>query len=244
MTNQLERETAYLSILCISALIGSLWFFIGIYPELNRRHYPLKTCTITESTIIPRYCCQTICTGCFNAFPSTVKCKSLIETTHRYKNATMCLTDPRMCADEGSYCDNGYHCCSYDSTDNICYNSVNHHVCTLHCPQCIKTRITFSYDNHRVPFEKEFYQDRQSAEAHLAGNALGCQKRCWVNPHDSHDIYFTHGIPWWSITINAILFIPWVVLTIRILYVIVMNYYKDYIQNIEREPLLPPPYRQ
>ena len=183
-----------------------------LQPEVARLGYSWKMCHISESIIIPRYCCETICGGCHEAFPSITTCSSLISHEHKHKNASLCHIDKNYCAVEGKFCDNGYYCCTGRNDDWSCNNHVNHRVCSLHCPECYKTIVTYRYDDVFVPQERDFFKKRLSAEKFISKNVVGTKRDCWVNPNDTHDIHFTRSITWWKILVELLFSSPFFVL--------------------------------
>lgn len=223
--NMEKQSITYIAL--VFALFSTCWYMTLLKPEVARLYFPAKSCHISQSIITTRYCCETICNGCYEGFPPITNCASLITDQYKYKNASMCPIDKTFCAEEGKYCDNGYYCCDkgrqYDD-DWGCDLPVNHRVCTLHCPECYKTRITYRYDDVFVPREKDFLKNKISAELYLAQNPEGKKRDCWINPKDTHDIHFTKSLTWWKVLVGILLCIPFLSLVGLVMY----NGYEEY----------------
>src|SRR5690349_13264799 len=92
--------------------LGLAFFLLLLVPDLLTRHWLHRECLVTESVIIPQYCCTSQCSSCREVFPYSPLCTTLVERTHLEKNLSRCLIgEKKFCADEGAFCDNGYHCC-------------------------------------------------------------------------------------------------------------------------------------
>jgi hypothetical protein len=129
----------------------------------------------------------------------------------------MCLQkNVAFCADEGSYCHDGHHCCEYD-VDMYCIHYVKRQSCTMHCPFCYTTVIGISYDkiatngsteSFLIIGEKKFSGNLNAAEEYKGKFPVGCKRDCFVNPKDSHDVHYTQSYTWWKIVLVFCTILP------------------------------------
>jgi hypothetical protein len=219
----LTRERAL--VIAISLSVTILFFLAFLVSPLSHVHFLRHDCTVVESKIIPRYCCQEICNSCQEAFVNTPLCTSLIQRTHLEKNISQCLVGERkFCADEGARCQKGYHCCIsapfyYDPLDSskyyyICTRSVRNRSCHLHCPSCWTSRIIYSFEsqgsirNVTHVIEHDRKSDEKQARKDVNDSPLYSHRYCWVNPNNSQNVLISRETYWWRILIACLLATP------------------------------------
>lgn len=208
-----------------SIAVTAFFFVVLVVPDLTKLHYLKRECTVVESSISLRYCCTRECSGCLESYPHTPLCSSLIERQHLEKNLKQCMEGNKtFCADEGAFCDGGRYCCDTTPIDpfepnspTICTREVHHRSCRLHCPTCYKSHVIYSYEKWcedglcrqmRVHKDQDCKENRAKAEKLVSLQPVGTRKHCWINPKDSQDIQFTHGIKWWKYLILCLTFFP------------------------------------
>ena len=218
------NETHY-AVVGTSLSLGLVFFLILILPDLLMGHWLHRECIVTESAIVPEYCCDVKCSSCNEVFPNSPVCNTLIERTHHEKNLTRCLAgDKKACAKEGKFCDNGGYCCDWGysipgnpNSSWICYRYVNHRACRLYCPTCYTSRIAYTYEkwcsdgicrNMTVYKVNNHGRNKDSATKAIADEPLGCRKECWVNPNNSQEIRFKGGMRWWAVALVTIIWLP------------------------------------
>ena len=224
LPNLRPTEIHYVTVFA-SLVLGLAFFFVLILPDILTRHWLHRECFVTESSVTSQYCCESTCSSCREVYPYSPLCGSLVERTHLEKNLSQCLIGERkFCADEGAFCDGGYYCCEWgysipgnSNSTWICYRSVNHRACRLHCPTCYTSRIAYTYErwcadgicrNMTVYKDKSHGRNKEAAEKVVVNEPLGCRKDCWVNPNDSQQIQFRGRYRWWAILLVILAWAP------------------------------------
>jgi len=173
-------------------------------------------------------------------------CSSIISRTHLEKNVSQCLLGERkFCADEGSLCHVGSHCCEESSVwigpgpaDFMwtCDREVKRRSCRLHCPTCWKSKITYVYQKdcsdgacRNITYIKEHdcSLDKLEAERDVISEPLQSRRDCWVDPNDSQNVHFSKYTMWWRILLTLMAAIPVTFVSCIILFEMIVDVVSD-----------------
>ena len=220
----LIQNTRCWMIVALSCIVTLVIFLAGVLPDMLEMGFSKHECVVMESTMIQMYCCTSVCQACDESYPGASTCKFSIAKTHQEKNITRCVNgETDFCADEGSQCDNGPHCCQwgqvlpgYPEYGDVCYRQLQNWACRLHCPTCYKARIVYTYGN-TTTVTRLYEDDKDKIEKILNSLPVGTKKDCWINPEDSQDVSFHHGIRVVIVFMMMLAFLPAIVYPLALL---------------------------
>ncbi|KAH7090856.1 hypothetical protein BKA62DRAFT_98681 [Auriculariales sp. MPI-PUGE-AT-0066] len=125
----IKRHVCLLSVLTVAALAMFFGLFFGLnYPEIVRHGWPITLCTILDSHIDQRFCCQEDC-HCKDAPSGALACSSVVSQIDQF-NPPQCAADPSSCPATSGVCNGGYLCCgeccsTCSSCSTSCFSTGN-----------------------------------------------------------------------------------------------------------------------
>ncbi|KAH7096898.1 hypothetical protein BKA62DRAFT_718229 [Auriculariales sp. MPI-PUGE-AT-0066] len=173
-----KRRSVLLSVLTIIALALFFGLFFGLeYSEILRHEWPRTLCTILDSHIDQRFCCEKSCGLFCNEAPFEAPiCSSIISQINNKFDPLQCAASPSSCPATSGVCDGGYKCCreccdscmtcsqSCSSTlggsascgtscgsyrcNCRCCDAVDSLSCTYNCPTCYTDVFKVTYKTH------------------------------------------------------------------------------------------------
>ncbi|KAJ6582329.1 hypothetical protein B0H19DRAFT_1118053 [Mycena capillaripes] len=201
-------------------LVASLALFFGLffglnYPEIVRHGWPLTRCTVLDSEIATRYCCETSCetSSCRDAPSGSQQCSAVISSIDSGYSPSACASNSTSCPTQiGSICDGGYYCCatccstctsctsscsgnpptcSQSCTtytcNCYCCSSTNDLYCTLSCPICYNVDLQLSYSSRDGVTHNVSYVQDFSKDVNKADN--------FFNQHTTNSTSFCYYNP-------------------------------------------------
>jgi hypothetical protein len=174
----------WVCILVVSLAISCGMFFGLNYPQiLINKYYVPAHCTITNATIVSRYCPSVSCSSCTDA-PGTPSCSSVTAFQETLNPQTCGPNSTQSCA-SGTACNTGYSCCS---------------TCCSTCTSCSTSCTSGTGSSFgRAAYRQNANRGAISHPEHILSvmeqelDTSQCNVKYMYNTTNIFDTYFTRG---------------------------------------------------